>query len=270
MAFIDRFPDYQVAGGDTDTTVFLLHGAYGSKEYFRYEIDTLVRAGYRVVAWDAPGYGISPLPPAGLSIEGLAEVAGRLIDRVGSATNVVLGHSMGGVLAPAIHAARPDKVHGVVISATVGSFSQKSEQDKKTFLAERVEPLKQGKAFYDTAAAVIDSMFAPGSSGPMVDLVRRVALGTAADTFCEAIEAIVAYNGEPNLQKLQRIPVLLLAGAHDKVGRPEGMQAMKTQFVPHADYACMPQSGHYAFAEEHERFNEALLGFIRQRVEQRA
>ena len=64
-----RFPDYQVAGGDADTTIFLLHGAYGSKDYYRYEIETLARAGYRVVAWDAPGYGISPLPEGGLNIE---------------------------------------------------------------------------------------------------------------------------------------------------------------------------------------------------------
>ena len=60
-----RFPDYQVSGAG-DTTVFLLHGAYGAKDYFRYEIETLVRAGLRVVAWDAPGYGLSPLPEGGL------------------------------------------------------------------------------------------------------------------------------------------------------------------------------------------------------------
>ncbi|UUZ69716.1 alpha/beta hydrolase [Polaromonas sp. P2-4] len=126
-----RFPDYQVAG-EADTTVYLLHGAYGSKDYFRAEIETLVRAGYRVVAWDAPGYGISPLPAGGLSIEGLAEAAARLIDRTGSATNIVLGHSMGGIVAPLVTLLRPERVHGLVISATVASFSQKSEEDKRS------------------------------------------------------------------------------------------------------------------------------------------
>ena len=51
MTYSLRVPDFQVAG-DSDTTVFLLHGAYGSKDYFRPEIETLVRAGLRVVAWD--------------------------------------------------------------------------------------------------------------------------------------------------------------------------------------------------------------------------
>src|SRR5687768_4285553 len=93
-----QFPDFQVAGSG-DTTVFLLHGAYGSKDYFAHEIATRVGAGLRVVAWDAPGYGISPLPAGGLSIEGLADAAARLIDLMGSRRNVVLGHSMGGIVA---------------------------------------------------------------------------------------------------------------------------------------------------------------------------
>jgi pimeloyl-ACP methyl ester carboxylesterase len=255
-----RFPDYQVAGAG-DTTVFLLHGAYGSKDYFRHEIATLAQAGLRVVAWDAPGYGISPLPPGGLSIEGLADAAARLVDKEGTRFNVVLGHSMGGIVAPAVHAARPNSVHAVVVSATVASFSQKSDADKKTFLAERIEPLKQGRSFRDTAGPVVASMFAPGSGGPMVELVREVALTTPVDTFCAAIEAIVNYDGLDNLRGI-RVPTLLMAGQHDKVGRPEGMAQIQTRFVPHAELVVLPQSGHYAFAEEHELFNQHLLAFI--------
>lgn len=259
-----RIPDHQVAG-HSDTTVFLLHGAYGSKDYFRHEIETLVRAGLRAVAWDAPGYGLSPLPPEGLSIERLAEAAARLLDLQGTDTNVVLGHSMGGIVAPALAALRPDRVQGIVISATVASFSQKSEEDKKTFLAERIEPLKSGRSFREVAGAVIDSMFAPGSRGPLVDLVRDTALSTAAETFVAAISAIVDYNGEDNLRRL-RVPTLLLAGAHDKVGRPEGMAGLVERFMPHARLHVIAGAAHYAFAEQPEAFNAQLLSFIQRDV----
>ncbi len=255
-----RFPDYQVAG-ESPSTVFLLHGAYGSKDYFSHEIETLVRAGLRVVAWDAPGYGISPLPESGLTIENLAETAARLIDKEGTSTNIVLGHSMGGIIAPAVYAARPDKVHGIVISATVASFSQKSEADKKTFLAERIDPLNSGKSFRETAAPVVASMFAPMSKGPLVECVREVALSTSKDTFCAAIKAIVNYEGGDNLKNVV-VPTLLLAGQYDKVGRPDGMERIKAQFIPHADYVCLPDAAHYAFAEQPELFNFHLLRFI--------
>ena len=95
-----RMPDHEVHG-DGDTTLFLLHGAYGSKEYFRDLTAALVGAGLRVVAWDAPGYGLSPLPAEGLAIPDMAEAAARLVEHAGSATNVVLGHSKGGIIAPA-------------------------------------------------------------------------------------------------------------------------------------------------------------------------
>ncbi len=245
---IPRIPDHCVAG-EGDTTVFLLHGAYGSKDYFRELIASLVGAGLRVVAWDAPGYGLSKLPAQPLSIEYMAEAAARLVDQEATATNVVLGHSMGGIIAPLVGVLRPKTVHGVVVSATVGSFSQKSEADRKTFR--------------ETAKAVVDSMFAPTSRGPRVDMVREVALSTASETFIQAIGAIVNYRGEDTLVQL-KAPTLLLAGAHDKVGRPEGMRKIQAEFVPHAQMEILPDSGHYAFAEEPEAFNRHLLAFVEQ------
>ncbi len=261
MPHTPRIPDFQVAG-EGNTTVFLFHGAYGCKDYFRHEIATLVGAGLRVVAWDAPGYGLSRLPDQPLSIEYLAEAGARLVDAQGTATNIVLGHSMGGIIAPLVAVLRPQTVHGLVISATVGSFSQKTEEDKRRFLAERIDPLQAGKSFRETARAVVDSMFAPGSSGPLVEMVREVALCTASETFIQAIAAIVNYRGEDTLPRVKQ-PTLLLAGHHDVVGRPEGMRSIQKQFIPHAQFKELPNSGHYGFAEEPELFNRHLLDFVR-------
>lgn len=241
-----------------------LHGAYGSKDYFREEIATLVKAGLRVVAWDAPGYGISPLPAGGLTIKGLAEAAAALVERVGSATNVVLGHSMGGIIAPRVCTLLPGRVHGLVISATVGSFSQKSKEDQEAFLRERIEPLRRGRTLREAAMPVINSIFAPGSAGPAVELVRETAANTPADTFVEAIRAITLYEGVPILKQVRQ-PTLLIAGAHDKVGVPEQMAAL-VQFIPHARFVCIEGAGHYAFAEQHAVFNEHLLRFVREQV----
>ncbi len=258
-----RFPDYQVAG-DADTTIFLLHGAYGSKIYFGPEIEALVREGYRVVAWDAPGYGLSPLPE-NLSIEGLADTAAALVERLGTARNVVLGHSMGGIVAPRVAALLPGRVHGLVVSATVASFSRKSEEDRKTFLDERIAPLKRGKSFVETAMPVIRSMFAAGSRGPLVDLVTSVAAGTSADTFCAAIAAIVNYEGVDTLRQVA-VPTLLVAGEQDKVGRPDGMREIQ-ELIPQAEFVCIPDAAHYAFAEQPETFNRHLLSFVRRHVD---
>jgi pimeloyl-ACP methyl ester carboxylesterase len=63
-------------------TVVLLHGAFGAKDYWQPQLRASVAAGYRVLAWDAPGYGLSPLPsPFGIdeaarALLALLEVAG--------------------------------------------------------------------------------------------------------------------------------------------------------------------------------------------------
>ena len=91
-------PDYQLSNDAGKVTVYLLHGIYGAKEYWRPTIGRLIEHGYRVVAWEAPGYGQSALP-AQLSFDLVAEAGARLIRATGSERNVVFGHSMGGLIA---------------------------------------------------------------------------------------------------------------------------------------------------------------------------
>lgn len=262
-----RIADFQVAG-EGSVTIFLLHGAYGSKKYFEKEIETLVNNGYRVVAWDAPGYGLSTLPEGGLTIESLAEAAADLVDFMGTETNIILGHSMGGIIAPKVAELRRDKVHGVIVSATVGSFDRKTPEDKKLFLEERIEPMLRGKTFKETAMPVILSMFAKDSQGPLVDLVTEVAASTKKETFIQAINAIVHYEGINTLKNMT-VPVLLIAGAEDKVGRPDVMKDNLT-IIPNSEFVVVPNAGHYAFAEQHDAFNDAVLKFIKERVVHRA
>ncbi|MDH7794651.1 MULTISPECIES: alpha/beta hydrolase [unclassified Beijerinckia] len=266
MARGERLPDYSVTG-DGDITVYLLHGAYGSKDYWRYEIAELVRAGYRVIAWDAPGYGLSPLPdlPAGgYNIDYLARSFGQLLKATGGHTNVVLGHSLGGIIAPRAALLFPDLVHGLIVSATVGSFATRSAEDQKNYVAERLAPLDQGKTLAESAMPVIKSMFGPKASGPMVDLVTQVAGSTEADTFRSSILAIMAYDGRDTLKQL-RLPTLLIAGECDGVGRPEGMRGAAA-LVPDSEFAVVSGAGHYGWAENQGEFNSAVFDFIQRRV----
>lgn len=266
MAQGERIPDYAVAG-DGDVTVYLLHGGYGSKDYWRYEIAELVRAGFRTVAWDAPGYGLSPLPnlPEGeFSIDYMARSFGRLLKATGGRTNILLGHSLGGIIAPRAALLFPEQVHGVIVSATIGSFATRSAEDQKDYVAKRLAPLDQGATLAESAMPLIKSMFGPGASGPMVDLVAEVAGSTKADTFRASILAIMAYDGRETLKQL-RVPTLLIAGECDSVGRPEGMRAAAA-LVPQSEFAVIPGAGHYGWAENQPEFNRVLFDFIQRRV----
>ena len=120
-----------VAGPDAAPTLVLLHGITGSAVSLAEAIDHWVGRGYRVVAVDARGHGLSPrwepaqLERAGEVLVGdlLAvledlETASRGRAALGLPTPpapVVIGHSMGAATAMVAAVRRPDLVCGVVL-----------------------------------------------------------------------------------------------------------------------------------------------------------
>lgn len=253
-----NLPDF-VKIGNGSTTIFLLHGGYGSKEYWQYEIVELVKAGYRVVAWDAPGYGLSPLPEP-YSIELLARSAASLIDAMGSARNILFGHSMGGIVAPKVCELIPDRVDALVISASLASLAQGGPEFEKDFIEKRVPPLRKVKILAEAAMPLLRSMVAPESAGPDVDLVLEIAGRTPSETFIQAMLAIQRYDGTPAVKALCK-PVLCVAGRHDPVAKWPLVQELAAM-IPGAEFAVIDNAGHYPFAEAKAVFNKTLLDFL--------
>ncbi|MCC5986565.1 MAG: alpha/beta hydrolase [Pararhodobacter sp.] len=255
----EDLPDF-VKTGTGPVTVFLLHGGYGGKDYWEPVIARLVAAGIRVVAWDAPGYGLSALPE-GFTLDLAAEACVRLIVRMGSACNIVLGHSMGGLIAPRVHQMRPDLVQGVVLSATVASFGHLDSATQEEFIAERVAPLDRGMKLSEAASKLVRSMMGPDAQGADIETVIRVVAQTPTPTFRAAIRAIVKYNADAALAALDK-PTLVIAGSVDPIGRPEDMRAL-AEHLPQARYVCIEGAGHYAWAEKPQEFDHHLIGFVR-------
>ena len=255
-------PDHSVTGHGRDR-VYLLHGAFGAKEYWRHQQLALARAGYGVVAWDCPGYGLSPLPDD----FGIESCAARLLDLIaatGGERNVVLGHSMGGMIAQrayemSIDSGR-DLVHGLVLSATSAAFGNPDGDFQKEFVRRRVAPLDAGKTIPEFLPAGLRAMMAPGASGPAVDLLISIAATMPAHTFRAAISAIVGFEGRKLLPKI-RHPVLCVAGGRDDTA-PAAVMARMAEKIPAAEYRCMDDCGHFMWAEDVDGFNALLLDFL--------
>jgi 3-oxoadipate enol-lactonase len=256
-----RMPDFQVTG-DGKVTVFLLHGIYGSKEYWRPQTERLVARGYRVVSWDAPGYGLSPLPDS-FGFEVVADAGARLIKAQGTERNVVHGHSMGGQITPRIRLKAPGLVHGIVISSTIGYFGNRTKEEQEEFVRKRTAPPPAGTDAVTANRMVVDSMLGPTSKGPEVDLVRQWASLTPPDTVKAAVKAVQTFPEADAVAGFRAIdvPTLLVAGAVDQVGHPAGMKRV-ADMIKGCEFANVSGSGHYPWAENPAEFNEAFFGFL--------
>ena len=260
-----RLPDYAV-WGHGEWTVFLLHGGYGSKDYWLPEVRWLCDQGFRVVAWDTPGYGLSPLPPKNdYSIEFMAETFIELLEHVGSAggKNMLLGHSMGGLITPYVTSRRPDLVAAQVISSTVESLGHTDPQYQADFISERLGPLEAGLTLKESVPLLMKKMLAPQSQGEAIDLVLKVTAETKDETFKTALKAIVAYDGRQALSACHK-PTLCVAGELDPVGRPDMMSQLADTVG--GKFICIGGVAHYGWAENPDAFNAAFIEFFEESV----
>ncbi len=265
MTTVSTLPDYAVhhpTGAAHGGTLFLLHGAFGAKEYWRHQVQAVIGAGWRVVSWDAPGYGLSTLPVP-LTIDHCAKALARLLEKEGGARNVVMGHSMGGMIAQQAWRYARQRIHGYVLSATSAAFGSPDGDWQKEFVRARVAPLDAGRSIPDYAPEMLRAMMAPGAAGPAVELVVATVSQMREATFRAAVSAIVGFEGRDLLPTLD-IPVLCIAGALDKTAPAAVMEKMAAK-ITGAEFVNLDGLGHFGWAEDPSRFNAPVLDFLARR-----
>lgn len=256
-----NLPDYQVSGHG-DTTIYLLHGAYGNKEYWRFTVRELTRAGYRVVAWDAPGYGISPVPSQ-MGIADLAESFNALVASTCTRRTVVLGHSMGGMVAQKACDLAPHSMDALVLSATAHTFNHSGPEWQANFLRTRVAPLTSGRTIREYAPEMLRSMMGPGAGGPIVEHILYNVQLMDGEGFQAAVKALAQYFEEDVIARV-RIPCLCIAGELDTTCPSHVMRKMAD--LCGGEFHEMQGVGHYGWGERPEEYHAKVLDFLRRRL----
>ncbi len=241
------------------TAVFLLHGVGGGKQAWRDNLPAIAAAGYRAIAWDMPGYGASAaICP--YTVDGLAGALGALIDHAGAARNIVLGHSMGGMVAQALVARTPERVHGLILSGTSPAFGRADGAWQQQFLRDRFAPLDAGQTMAQLAAQLVGAMMAPDPDPQALQLARDVMAAVPPGSYRAALQAIVDFDRLRDLERIA-VPTLCLAGEHDRNAAPSVMRRMAER-IAGARYVCLPNAGHLANMEQPAAFNGAVLRFL--------
>jgi pimeloyl-ACP methyl ester carboxylesterase len=106
---------YDDNGGDGSPAFVFVHGWTCDRSFFQPQYEHF-GARARAIALDLRGHGKSEKAPDGdYSIAAFVGDIAALIDDLGVAPAIVVGHSLGGVIACALASTHPDKVAGVVM-----------------------------------------------------------------------------------------------------------------------------------------------------------
>ena len=244
--------------------ILMLHGIGGGHLAFAPQVETLAGAGYRAVAWNMPGYGHSaPIEP--YNFKGLAQSCIALIESLVGADEsrknvILLGHSMGGMVAQEVIARRPELVSKLILCGTSPAFGKPDGDWQATFVAERTAPLDAGKTMAELAEVLVPQMIGPGSLPEGVKLATQCMSQVHSSTYRRALQALMGFDRRASLAAIHA-PTLLIAGERDKIAPPAVMKKMAAA-IAGSDYAEMPGIGHLMNLEAPDEFDALVLNFL--------
>ena len=253
--------------GQGDTAVLLLHGIGGGRSIWDAQasgtLQALAAAGCRAVAVDLPGYGDSAemgVPDMDALVAGVRAVMAR----TAALRTVLLGHSMGGMVAQELVARSPAGVDGLVLTCTSARFGRAAGAWQAQFLAERLAPLDAGLGMAGMVSALLPGLLSPGAQTHESALAARVMgdvmVRVPEATYRAALRAIAGFDRSAALADIA-VPTLMLAAEHDRTASPELMQRMAAR-VPGCEFAVLTNAGHIANVEAPAAFNAAVLAFL--------
>jgi 3-oxoadipate enol-lactonase len=238
------------------TRLVFLHGVGGGHAAWDEQAGHFGRLGYECVAWDQPGYGAAPIV-APYSFEA---VAGALRELIGDQRSVLVGHSMGGLLAQEAYARYPEKIAALALTFTSAAFVGSSDFAAK-FVAERLDPLDAGATMGELAARVMPQMSGRKAVQGSVDRAKRIMATLSPETYRKAVRMLTSFDRRADLPKIA-VPTLLIAGTDDRTAPPSIMERMAAK-IPNAEYVLLDGCGHLGPMDQPAEFNAALEGFLR-------
>jgi pimeloyl-ACP methyl ester carboxylesterase len=247
--------------GPAGRPVVMLHGIGGGRAIWRGTLAALAAAGFDAIAVDLPGYGDSAsLTPGGVDAMAAAVVA--LMDHLALPQAAVVGHSMGGMVAQALAASAPQRLHSLVLACTSPAFGKPDGDWQARFVAERLAPLDAGLGMPELAARLVPPMVGPKADPDGVALARSVMGAVPEATYRRVLAAIVAFDGRAALPAIA-VPTLCLAGELDRTAPPEVMRRMADR-IAGARYASIAGAGHIANVEQPAAFHAELIRFLQE------
>ncbi|WP_223558697.1 alpha/beta fold hydrolase [Chryseobacterium lathyri] len=278
MAYMDVQP--QKPNGKT---IMLLHGKNFNGAYWEKTAKDLSDKGFRVIIPDQIGFGKSSKPQSyQFSFSQLAENTKAILDKLGIDKTIVLGHSMGGMVAVRFTLLYPEKVQKLILENPIGLEDYKTfaayqtiDQAYQSELKNTAETYKayQLKFYYDNKWK--------DEYQPWLDLIAGWTLHKDYPQVAwdAALTSDMIYN-QPVCYEFKNIktPTLLIIGTRDRtaIGKdraPKDLQPKMGQYqelgkktqqeISGSKLIELENVGHLPHIEVYPKFISALYEFIK-------
>lgn len=218
------------------------------------EVVAALPPGLRALRYDMRGHGRSDVPPGPYAMGALIRDAERFLAARGLRDAVVVGLSLGGLVAQGLAVKRLDLVRGLVLSNTAARIGNPD------IWAARMAAVRAG----GTAAIAEATMArwfsrrfrAEGREAPW----RARLLSTPVEGYLGAMAAVSGSDFYTTTATL-RLPTLAIAGAEDGATPPDLVRET-AELIPGAEFRLIRGAGHLPCVEKPAEYTAVLVEFL--------
>jgi pimeloyl-ACP methyl ester carboxylesterase len=244
-----------VDSGGSRRPVVLIHGWCCDRSFFQPQFDHLVSAGHRVIALDLRGHGESDAPHGAYSMEVFTDDVAWCLRQLVVERPVVVGHSMGGIIAFDLAARYSDLASAIVM---IDSAVVRSAGALKAIggICERLAGLDRVSVAQDYVSSAL--FIATDDPERKRHILER--MGNApAHVMLGAMEGLRDY--DPSYARGRIVVPSLFIMADEPV--PRSYMAGLVELVPQLMVGQTVGSGHFCQLEVPDQINAMLDRFIR-------
>lgn len=229
--------------GSGPETVVVLHEWMGDHRNYQPMLPYLSPAACSWVFADLRGYGLSRAIAGAFTLDEAIGDVTRLMDGLGVGRFHVVGHSMTGMLAPALARRLGDRVAGVVAIAPVPVSGFRADAAALAGMTALIDD-------DDALRAAIDLRTAGRYGGGWIE--AKLAMTRAATTRAAMAGYLRMFTGTDVSAEVAGLatPVTVILGAHDlPCYREEAIRPLFAPWYPRLEIAVSREAGHYPMLE---------------------
>lgn len=240
--------------------VVLLHGiSSGSASWICQLTDLSLTSHHRLLAWDAPGYlasnDLMTTNPVALDY---ADALEAFLDGHGLQKVILVGHSLGAMMACAFASQHPQRVTGLFLANPAQGYARKSPAERQQVYQQRHDIVfNSGIARYAQERAA--ALLSPSASREKVAWVRTNMQKLNPQGFLSAAWMLAHDDINHSLNAYQG-PIEMLVGQEDTITPPEQVQQLANN--KQCPLTVIAQAGHASYLDAPTEFNRALSHFL--------
>ncbi|MFN8534052.1 MAG: alpha/beta fold hydrolase [Dehalococcoidia bacterium] len=210
-----------------------------------------------VVLVDLRGHGRSDkMIDADYSIAAHAEDVLALLRYLSLGPAIVVGTSMGGLIAQQVASLRPDTVRALVL---IGTWAEPSPDLNLVDILARFDAAPDLAAYY---MPIVQRTHPVDTDPAAVQQILELTTHNPRETTRAGTAATFGYR-DPDAARQIKAPTLIVAGEHEERATPERSARLR-ELIHHARLAIIAGAGHAPYLETPAAFNQAVFDFLEQ------